>query len=648
MDIFRLTIRKKINLILIGLQIATVVGVVTLATYLFTEDLPGVLRKTNFDVASILASRVRSEFKLATDRMSSLGAASLEEFKVEDDKFKFLEDLIAADNQLYAVSLYELDTTEPKRNKALARWRVINSTIEGGQKLNNQSFEELDRSTPIDFSMLSNGKTDIKVVKSANQNPVIRLAIPFYEQSSGYFTQFLVAEVNPDRFAALFNEASAFTISLVNSNLKVLASNDTQSQNIGAKVNEKLLNILSQSELSQAKQVDYNDADGQVQMASIHPVRFAGLTIVSEAPYGRVDRAKKTLYKRTGLLSIAVVCLSIWFAILFSSGFQNSVSRLAEAADRVANGDYHVRLPVKERGFVGLDELEEFSETFNKMAEGLNERNKVKSAFSKLHSKDVAEKLINGDLKLGGERKDCVVFFSDIRDFTNMSEKMDPEHIVSILNRYFTVMIRIIDRYNGNVTSFLGDGIMAVWGISNNEPVNVDNAIKACLEMRVALDKFNQELIREGRKPLKIGMGLHYGPAILGNVGSNTRMEYTVIGDTTNTASRVESATKEFGTDLLVSAQLLEKARNQYVVEKVNSRLKGKSNVITLYKMYGYVDSKGMQVLIRTPYSEFAAERSEKSVYDYNYIDVSAEDDEITVVDRTHAAIDHTLFKKSS
>jgi adenylate cyclase len=321
---------------------------------------------------------------------------------------------------------------------------------------------------------------------------------------------------------------------------------------------------------------------------------------------------------------------------------------LAEAADRVANGDYHVRLPVKERGFVGLDELEEFSETFNKMAEGLNERNKVKSAFSKLHSKDVAEKLINGDLKLGGERKDCVVFFSDIRDFTNMSEKMDPEHIVSILNRYFTVMIRIIDRYNGNVTSFLGDGIMAVWGISNNEPVNVDNAIKACLEMRVALDKFNQELIREGRKPLKIGMGLHYGPAILGNVGSNTRMEYTVIGDTTNTASRVESATKEFGTDLLVSAQLLEKARNQYVVEKVNSRLKGKSNVITLYKMYGYVDSKGMQVLIRTPYSEFAAERSEKSVYDYNYIDVSAEDDEITVVDRTHAAIDHTLFKKSS
>ncbi len=647
MSVFRLTIRKKLNLIVIGLQIATVVSVVMLATYLFTEDLPGVLRKTNFDVASILASRVRSEFKLATDRMRTVGAASVENFASEDDKFKFLEDILASDNQLFAVSLYDLNAQEVG-GQPNVRWRVMNPAIPTNQKLDASAFLELDKSAPVKFQDASQGKTDIRVVKTSGKSTVIRLTVPFYEQSPGHFSQFLVAELNPDRFNALFNEASAFTISLVNSELKVLASNDTNLVKVGGEVNERIAEALPASGLTQAKQIDYNGGDDEAKMASLHPVRFAGLTVVSEAPFGKIEKAKAKLYKRTGLLSIVVVCFSIWFAIIFSSGFKQSVLRLSEAAERVANGDYQVRLPLKEQGLTGLDELEEFSETFNKMTEGLDERNKVKTAFNKLHSKDVAERLIRGDLKLGGERKNCVVFFSDIRGFTKMSEKMDPEHVVSLLNRYFGVMIKVIDKYGGNVTNFLGDGIMAVWGVSNNEPVNIDKALKACFEMRIALEKLNKELIREGRQPLRIGMGLHYGPAVLGNIGSNTRMEFTVIGDTTNTASRVESATKEFGTDLLVSQQTLQQAQGNYIIEKVNARLRGKEEDITLYKLHGYVDARGGHILVRTEYSEFTADRSERSVYEINYLDIPPEQEEFTVTDHAHTAIENTVFRKIS
>src|SRR5262249_35275606 len=150
----------------------------------------------------------------------------------------------------------------------------------------------------------------------------------------------------------------------------------------------------------------------------------------------------------------------------------------------------------------------------------------------------VTEDLLKGNLELGGSKKMVTVFFSDIRGFTAFSEGHTPEQVVQMLNEYFQIMVGIINKHGGIVDKFIGDAIMAVWGAPNATDRDTQNAVKACIEMRQALNSLNELRAGRGQVPIKIGMGLHRGEAISGTIGSSERMEYTVIGDTVNQSSR--------------------------------------------------------------------------------------------------------------
>ena len=131
--------------------------------------------------------------------------------------------------------------------------------------------------------------------------------------------------------------------------------------------------------------------------------------------------------------------------------------------------------------------------------------------------------------------------------------------------------------------------------------------------MRRELERLNQQRIEEGEQPIMIGMGLHAGPVVAGTVGSNDRLEYTVIGDTVNTASRIESATKSFGTDLLVSEEVVRRLDEEFLVELAGStKVKGKDKPLALAKVNGFYDDDGIARIIKTPYSEYEAEENDK------------------------------------
>jgi adenylate cyclase len=213
---------------------------------------------------------------------------------------------------------------------------------------------------------------------------------------------------------------------------------------------------------------------------------------------------------------------------------------------------------------------------------------------------------LKGDLQLGGSKKTVTVFFSDVRDFTKFSEGHTPEQVVEMLNEYFQIMVGIINKNGGIVDKFIGDAIMAVWGAPNGSTRDPQNAIRASLEMRQALAELNARRAARGHVPIKIGMGVHRGEAISGTIGSSERMEYTVIGDTVNQASRIESSTKAFGADLLVSDSLAQLVGEEFIVETAGSvEVKGKSEPLTLYKVRGYYDKAKNPVVISTPFSDF-------------------------------------------
>jgi len=314
--------------------------------------------------------------------------------------------------------------------------------------------------------------------------------------------------------------------------------------------------------------------------------------------------------KRSIYLAGIILCMAFLLGYFYSGTITWPIRKLVEAAQRIAEGDFKIQLKAR-----GRDEISHLSTAFNQMAEGLEERDRVKETFNKFHSKEIAEKLLSGEVKLGGERKDATIFFSDVRGFTSLSETMEPEKVVELLNEYMTRMVSVIRRHGGIVDKYVGDAIMALWGVPISSEGDTARAVRACLEMRRELAALNELRISRGQPALKIGMGLNCGQVIAGNIGSEEKMEYTVIGDTVNTASRMESMTKEYGTDFLIPREIYDRVKDQFVVEQCQSaRVKGKSAAIEVFKVKGYIEA-GQPVLIETPYSSYASEKSDKSAH---------------------------------
>ena len=190
----------------------------------------------------------------------------------------------------------------------------------------------------------------------------------------------------------------------------------------------------------------------------------------------------------------------------------------------------------------------------------IRERRRLRQVFSGYVSPAILQEIVDGRLQSGleGTRTQLCVLFSDIRDFTTLSEKLEPEAVIALLNRYFSRMTEAIHAHGGTLDKFIGDGIMSFYGAPEPMANPCANAMLTAKAMLTGLAELNDEFEREGRTPLRIGIGLHYGVASVGNMGSATRHEYTAIGDTVNTASRIEGLTKGSGYALLVSQTVID------------------------------------------------------------------------------------------
>lgn len=220
------------------------------------------------------------------------------------------------------------------------------------------------------------------------------------------------------------------------------------------------------------------------------------------------------------------------------------------------------------------------------------EKKKIKGAFSYyVNQSVVTEMLKNPDmLKLGGEKRFMTVLFSDIRGFTTISEKMDPEALVHLLNDYLTAMTDVVFKYNGLLDKYIGDAIMAVWGAPLEQP---DHALLACrtsLEMMTELERLRGEwaLVQKNVPFIDIGIGLNSGPMVVGNMGSHTRFDYTVMGDSVNLGSRLEGANKQYGTNIIIGETTFEQVGDVMICRELDSvAVKGKALPVRIYELLG-------------------------------------------------------------
>jgi adenylate cyclase len=216
------------------------------------------------------------------------------------------------------------------------------------------------------------------------------------------------------------------------------------------------------------------------------------------------------------------------------------------------------------------------------------EKRVVKRLFGRYVSRDVYHQLLsNPDLaELGGVRREMTVLFSDIRGFTAVTEKGEPEALVSQLNDYFTRMVDIIFRHRGTVDKFVGDMVMALFGAPVEDDAHAEHAVAAGLEMVDALLALNRQWALEGRPQLDIGIGINSGAMIAGNIGSSSIMSYTVIGDNVNLASRLESLNKEYRTRIIISDATRVRLHGDYTIRPLgNVTVKGKTVPVAIFSI---------------------------------------------------------------
>jgi adenylate cyclase len=223
--------------------------------------------------------------------------------------------------------------------------------------------------------------------------------------------------------------------------------------------------------------------------------------------------------------------------------------------------------------------------------EDITTEKRVKTTMARYMSVEVAEQLLaGGEDQLGGKDQEIVILFSDIRSFTTLSEKLGARGTVNMLNEYFAEMVDVIFKHKGILDKYIGDAMMALFGAPFTADDDADRAVITAEEMMAELEQLNQKREDKGLQPIHIGVGLAMGKVVVGNIGSPKRMEYTVIGDSVNLASRLEGANKFYGTSILISESLATRLKRPTLLREVDKlRVKGKNEPVTIFEVAGHL-----------------------------------------------------------
>jgi adenylate cyclase len=224
------------------------------------------------------------------------------------------------------------------------------------------------------------------------------------------------------------------------------------------------------------------------------------------------------------------------------------------------------------------------------MFEDLSSEKRMKSTMSRYMDPRLADQLMaGGEDALGGKSATVTVLFSDVRNFTGITEELGAHGTVQLLNEYFTIMVECIQKRGGMLDKFIGDAIMAAFGLPLPHDDDEDRAVRAAISMIEDLRAWNAERVESGRKPVDIGVGLNTDNVVSGNIGSPRRMDYTIIGDGVNLASRLESACKQYGARILISELTYKRLKGTYRVREADKVVvKGKTEAVTIYEVLDY------------------------------------------------------------
>ncbi|GEM_PF-3074451 len=316
---------------------------------------------------------------------------------------------------------------------------------------------------------------------------------------------------------------------------------------------------------------------------------FAGKRKIADLVLGYdLDQRLATLLEGVGVLAAvaaALLVFALFVAFFLASRISRPIRELSSAADQVADGDLDVKVQIASK-----DEIGNLGASFNRMTEGLRERDRIKKTFKRYVAPDVVEYLLENPeaSEPGGQRRKLTMLFSDLAGFTSISEDREPEEVVSVLNRYLGMVSERLVARGGTLDKYMGDGVMAFFGAPVPRRFDALGGCLAALDHISVIAELNRDLAGSGLPELKVRVGLHRGDVIVGNIGGEQAQDYTVIGDAVNLAARLEPVNKVYGTAVMASEDVWTEVSGRLEGREIDAvRVKGKQRPVRIFEVLG-------------------------------------------------------------
>jgi adenylate cyclase len=446
------------------------------------------------------------------------------------------------------------------------------------------AVNELKRSYGELFIVASRGELAVENASPGFGHPVMIVGIPDLTHKG----RMLVAYLNSSSLMESFRSTRAseiFQVMLVNDRGLVIAHTDDRETLSRSNLKDVPI-VKSMLESGSGNGSRIYESAGKEYLGAYQNMTIGGLSVISMVDGEEVFSAVNLIRIQNIIITAIVLTLAFMGIFFFTRTISKPIVHLVEATKEIEKGNYSIKIKPVTRDEVGI-----LTEAFRHMSKGLAERELIKDTFGKFANEEIAERAIKGGIQLGGDKKIATVLFSDMRNFTPLSESRDPARVVELLNGYFTGMVECVHNTGGIVDKFIGDAIMAHWGSLQTAENDTEGAVDAALQMREALLQFNRMPENTDLPTIHVGIGINTGMVIAGQIGSERKLEFTVIGDTVNLASRIEFLNKHFGTDILISSATYEFVKDIYDLHEMPPiSIKGKSKPETVYAVLGRLD----------------------------------------------------------
>lgn len=591
---------------------SSLTGMIFLASYFFKNDNKIRIQESNLQLAEVVAFKIKSE----VEKYELISAAMLKEGKKES--ITGYENLLGTGEKevIYTGIIIKSDKT----GKLSFTKSYFNKALMNKHAITENDLEKLNNSNEKTYELSFSGENIIDNISPYFNLPTLSLSFPHERDANGSVRSVLVAFIKLENLLKTFKAAGITKVFMVNYRGDVIAHPDVNLTLNGANQSgNPICGLMMKSKIDNG-QTRYKDEKGVYYLGSFKKIDAGGFGIIATAKESEAFEAVYQIQKRNMIITAIVLTAAILIIFFFGKTITSPIIHLVGATKKIIQGQYHVDIVPTTR-----DEIGQLTNTFIEMGKGLEEREKIKSAFGKFVNKEIAEAALKDEIRLGGERKSVAILFTDIRSFTEISENMEPEEVVEFLNGYMTSMVSCVEKMNGIVDKFIGDAIMAVWGTPISRGNDTEQAINSALMMRQQLMLFNKTRSGPKNPVIKMGCGINTGNVLAGQIGTENRMEYTVIGDPVNLASRIEALNKPFGTDILISEDSYNLVKDIFAVEKMKQiKVKGKAMPLQIFAVLGRLDDQNrpksfseLQALLGLDASSRLSDESLDKIPDY-------------------------------